>query len=146
VERALAEGRPLSLLIVDIDHFKQVNDTLGHDTGDQLLRVFAQRMRDSVRATDTVSRLAGDEFTVLLEGVTGADEAAGVAAKLVEALREPVVLGGRCVYVTVSAGLAMGREGDTEDGLLRRADEAMYEAKRAGRDRHALLPVLTAEA
>jgi diguanylate cyclase (GGDEF)-like protein/PAS domain S-box-containing protein len=137
---------PLALVFVDVDHFKQVNDTLGHDIGDQLLKVFAQRMQDCVRSSDTVSRLAGDEFTVLLEGVTGADEAAGVAAKLVEALREPVVLGGRCVYVTVSAGLAMGREGDTEDGLLRRADEAMYEAKRAGRDRHALLPVLTAEA
>lgn len=126
---------PMALLFLDIDHFKTVNDTLGHEAGDQLLKVFATRMREGVRQSDTVSRLAGDEFTVILEGLRGADAARARAAKLVEMLRAPIPLGGKMHVITVSVGIAMQRHAETDDAdLLRRADAALYEAKRRGRN------------
>jgi diguanylate cyclase (GGDEF)-like protein/PAS domain S-box-containing protein len=124
----------MALMFLDIDHFKTVNDTLGHEAGDQLLKVFATRMRDCVRQSDTVARLAGDEFTVILEGLRGADDAKALASKLVETLRAPIALGGKLFVITASVGVAMW-SGETDDAeLLRRADAALYEAKRRGRD------------
>ncbi len=127
---------PMALLFLDVDFFKHINDTLGHEAGDQLLRVFAQRMTSTVRQTDTVARLAGDEFTIILEGLGGVHDAKAVAGKLVATLSEPIALAGRCFQVTASIGIAMAREGDTEDPLLRRADEALYAAKKHGRNRY----------
>jgi diguanylate cyclase (GGDEF)-like protein/PAS domain S-box-containing protein len=125
----------MALLFLDIDHFKNINDTLGHEAGDQLLKVFATRMRECVRQSDTVARLAGDEFTVILEGLRGADDAKTLARKLVEMLRAPIALGGKLFVITVSVGIAMQRDGETDDAeLLRRADAALYEAKRRGRN------------
>jgi len=125
----------MALLFLDIDHFKTVNDTLGHEAGDQLLKVFATRMRDCVRQSDTVARLAGDEFTVILEGLRGADDAKALASKLVETLRTPIALAGKLFVITTSVGIAMWRDGETDDAeLLRRADAALYEAKRRGRN------------
>jgi diguanylate cyclase (GGDEF)-like protein/PAS domain S-box-containing protein len=138
LQQALAPPRPASpmaLLFLDIDHFKTINDTLGHEAGDRLLKVFAQRMRASVRQSDMAARLAGDEFTIVLEGVRDWADAKGVAHKLVEALREPIVLAGRCFEITASVGIAMSIGGETDDAaLLRRADAALYEAKRRGRN------------
>jgi len=126
----------MALLFLDVDHFKTINDTLGHEAGDQLLKVFATRMRDCVRQTDTVARLAGDEFTVVLEGMRGADDAKALASKLIETLRAPIALAGKLFVVTSSIGIAMWRDGETDDTeLLRRADAALYEAKRRGRNR-----------
>jgi len=126
----------VALLFLDIDHFKTVNDTLGHEAGDQLLKVFAARMRDGVRNSDTVARLAGDEFTVILEGLRGVEDACTLAGQLVELLRAPIDLGGKLFVITASVGVAMQRDGETDDAeLLRRADLALYEAKRRGRDR-----------
>jgi diguanylate cyclase (GGDEF)-like protein len=126
----------MALLFLDIDHFKTINDTLGHEAGDQLLKVFATRMRECVRQTDTVARLAGDEFTVILEGLRGADDAKALASKLIETLRTPIALAGKLFVITSSVGIAMWRVGETDDtGLLRRADAALYEAKRQGRNR-----------
>lgn len=128
---------PLALLFLDIDHFKTVNDTLGHEAGDQLLKEFASRMRASMRQSDTIARLAGDEFTVILEGLRDADDAKKLAAKLVEKLRAPTALAGRMLEVTASVGVALWNAGDTDDAeLLRRADAALYEAKRRGRNRY----------
>lgn len=125
----------MALLFLDIDHFKNINDTLGHEAGDQLLKVFATRMRDCVRQSDTVARLAGDEFTVILEGLRGADDAKALASKLVETLRAPIALGGKLFVITASVGIAMQGDGETDDAeLLRRADAALYEAKRRGRN------------
>ena len=125
----------MSLLFLDIDHFKNINDTLGHEAGDQLLKVFATRMRDCVRQSDTVARLAGDEFTVILEGLRGADDAKALASKLVDTLRAPIALGGKLFVITASVGVALQRDGETDDAeLLRRADTALYEAKRRGRN------------
>ena len=133
--RRTTRGSTMALLFLDIDHFKTVNDTLGHEAGDQLLKVFATRMRDCVRHSDIVARLAGDEFTVILEGLDGADDAKAVASKLVETLRAPVALAGKLVEITISIGIAMPRDGQTDDAeLLGRADAALYEAKRRGRN------------
>ncbi len=126
---------PMALLFLDVDHFKNINDTLGHEAGDQLLKTFATRMRECVRQSDTVARLAGDEFTIILEGLHDADDAKTLAGKLVEMLRAPIVLAGKLVVVTASVGIAMQGDSDTDDaGILRRADAALYEAKRRGRN------------
>ena len=128
-------GKPMALLFLDIDHFKTVNDTLGHEAGDQLLKVFAARMQSAVRQSDTVARLAGDEFTIILEGLNGLADAQMLANKLVEKLREPIALAGKSLEITVSIGVAVCTPGELDDAaLLRRADAALYEAKRRGRN------------
>lgn len=138
LQRAMARSTrsgSMALLFLDIDHFKNINDTLGHEAGDQLLKIFATRMRDCVRQSDTVARLAGDEFTVILEGLRGARDARALAGKLVEMLRAPIALGGNLFVITASVGIAMQGDGETDDAeLLRRADAALYEAKRRGRN------------
>jgi diguanylate cyclase (GGDEF)-like protein len=128
---------PMALLFLDVDHFKMINDTLGHEAGDQLLKVFAQRMLESVRQPDMVARLAGDEFTIVLEGLRDAADAKALANRIVETLREPIALAGRTLEITVSVGVAMCVPGETDDAaLLRRADLALYEAKRRGRNEY----------
>jgi diguanylate cyclase (GGDEF)-like protein/PAS domain S-box-containing protein len=132
--RCTGEAR-MALLFLDIDRFKEINDTLGHEAGDQVLSAFAVRMREMVRQTDTVARLAGDEFTLILGGLRGPADAVALAGKLVETLRDPITAGGRLLEVTASIGVAMCRPGETDEaGLLRRADAALYEAKRRGRN------------
>lgn len=133
--RAARNRIPVTLLFLDIDHFKRVNDTLGHEAGDDLLKAFARRLTTPLRQSDTVSRLAGDEFTVILEGVRNTVDARAIAHKLVMAGRGPVGLAAHDVDVTTSVGMARSRVGETDGGaLLRRADAALYEAKRCGRD------------
>jgi diguanylate cyclase (GGDEF)-like protein/PAS domain S-box-containing protein len=128
-------GSTIAVLFLDIDHFKTINDTLGHEAGDQLLKVFAQRMRASVRQTDLVARLAGDEFTVILEALHDERDASVIARKLVEALREPIALAGKLFEITASVGVALCSPSETDEAaLLRRADVALYEAKRRGRN------------
>ncbi len=137
--RATRSGQTLALLYLDLDHFKQVNDTHGHEAGDALLRVTAGRLKACVRAIDTVARLGGDEFTVILEGLTGRGDAEAIAAKLVESMRAPVTIGGVVVIGSTSVGVALMRRGENDAAaFLRRADEALYEAKRRGRDRFAV--------
>lgn len=134
MQRASADHR-MALMFLDVDHFKRINDTLGHAAGDRLLMVFAQRMRDCVRHSDAVARLAGDEFTILLEGLRDAAAARTLADTLVETLRAPIDLDGQIVHTTVSIGVAMWTEGEHNgEALLRRADLALYEAKRRGRN------------
>jgi len=123
-----ARSKPMALLFLDVDRFKSINDTFGHEAGDKLLKVFAGRMQGAVRQSDTVARLAGDEFTIILEQLGSVADARAIAAKLVESLRQPVALAGRMVEVTASIGVAMCAPGDSDDAaLLRRADEALYE-------------------
>ena len=145
IERARRSGKTMALLFLDIDHLKGVNDSQGHGAGDELLRIAAKRLLAAVRSVDTVARLAGDEFTVILEGLAAPADAEAVAMKLVEAMRPPMRLGGSLVHVSTSVGLALLEPGDSDPAsLLRRADEALYEAKRAGRDRYAISPVAMA--
>ncbi len=137
--RAERSGRMLGLLFLDLDHFKRVNDTHGHQTGDTLLRITAERVAGCVRASDTVARLGGDEFTVVLEGLASFADAEVIAGKIVEAMRLPAVIDGATITGSTSVGIAFMRPGETDAAaLLRRSDEALYEAKRRGRDRFAV--------
>ncbi|MEN3273105.1 MAG: hypothetical protein V7636_1866 [Actinomycetota bacterium] len=131
---AAFDGRPVSLLFVDLDRFKNVNDTLGHGAGDELIRMVAARLRDVMRASDTLARLGGDEFVVLLPDAH-ADVAHRVADRIAEVLRAPFTLAGREVYISCSIGIASAPyDGNTYEALLGRADAAMYEAKARGRN------------
>jgi diguanylate cyclase (GGDEF)-like protein/PAS domain S-box-containing protein len=135
--RCRRSGGQLAVLYLDLDRFKEVNDSLGHAAGDALLHDFAQRLRVSVRASDTVARFGGDEFVVLLEDVKEPENALRVAEKIIEEARRPLQLHGKEVVATASVGLAYG-DGRDEEALLKRADAALYEAKAAGRDRYRL--------
>jgi diguanylate cyclase (GGDEF)-like protein len=131
----LAAGEPGALLFVDLDRFKQVNDTLGHAAGDRLLATTAERIRAELRAPDLAGRFGGDEFAVLMCGPTEVRDAIGLGERLVRALSRPVVIDGRRAGVGASVGIAMSVGGEDPAELMRRADIAMYQAKRNGRDR-----------
>jgi diguanylate cyclase (GGDEF)-like protein/PAS domain S-box-containing protein len=123
------------LMFIDLDRFKQVNDTLGHHIGDLLLQGVAQRIKDCVRESDTVARLAGDEFTVLLPHVEKREDAAAVAGKIVAALAEPFLLDGHDVRSGGSIGIAIyPADAGSDEALLQCADTAMYAAKQQGRN------------
>lgn len=138
VKRATHGGDPVSSLMIDIDHFKKINDNFGHDIGDEVLREFAVRLASNVRAIDLPCRYGGEEFTVIMPGARLED-----AQRVAERIRLHVagspfrVAGGKeLLTVTISVGVATtAGEGDTPDLLLKRADEAVYEAKAAGRNR-----------
>jgi len=138
MRRAKRAGWPLGLLFLDLDLFKRVNDSLGHDAGDRLLRVAAERIRRAVREADQLFRMGGDEFTVLLEDVRGPEEAAMVAARMLEAIAEPLQLQHHEISVTASVGIALYPRDDTVgERLVKSADTAMYRAKELGRNRYA---------
>ena len=130
-------GKAVAVLFVDLDGFKRVNDSLGHYAGDRLLIAIANKLRACVRPEDTVARLSGDEFAMLLEDVTGAKDATLVAERLVDQLRTPFALEGREVYAGASVGISLGTSAEDRPGdLLRNADLALYEAKRRGKGRY----------
>jgi diguanylate cyclase (GGDEF)-like protein len=129
----LARG---ALLYIDLDHFKRVNDSVGHAAGDQLLQVTAQRLRACVKETDTVARMGGDEFTVILRNIADPDAARSVAMRVTQALQMPVNVADRDHYVRASIGITLFPEdGASIDELMRNADTAMYRAKDLGRGR-----------
>jgi diguanylate cyclase (GGDEF)-like protein/PAS domain S-box-containing protein len=132
--QAAASGHTLALLFVDIDHFKRVNDSLGHLAGDALLQVVALRITGALRSTDLVARFAGDEFVVLLGGEQRHADIKEVADKLLGVIEAPIELDGREISVTPSIGVALyPQDGDTPAELLKHADTAMYHAKAKGR-------------
>ncbi|ANK72072.1 MULTISPECIES: PleD family two-component system response regulator [Ensifer] len=138
MDRAAARGRPLSICMTDIDRFKQVNDTYGHDVGDEVLREFANRIRTTVRGADLACRFGGEEFIVVMPD-TSAEMAAGVAERLrtiIESLPFAIPQADGPLKVTASMGIATLRPGsDTAEALLKRADMALYQAKHEGRNR-----------
>jgi len=140
VEHALALSRRtqerLAVLMIDLDNFKNVNDSQGHDVGDRLLQTAAQRLVKCTRAADTVARLGGDEFAVLLEGISTVEQAERIAASVTEAFRVPIAIDGNEMLVTASVGVAFSEAGDDTENVLRNADIAMYNAKSAGKGRH----------
>ncbi len=125
----------VALLYLDLDDFKDVNDTLGHAAGDALLEVIAERLRQVVRSDDLVARLGGDEFAMLFQGPEAFAHALTVGERVVDTVAEPVEVNGTLVHVGASVGLATSRDGSDLDGLMREADEAMYTAKRLGKNR-----------
>ena len=135
--QALRTRTNLTLLFIDLDHFKTVNDTLGHSAGDDLLITVAERLRNCLRASDTAARFGGDEFVVLLHA-TSADAATVVAKRIVDAITAPIMAGDTEVFIGASIGIAASDWGAVSaDELLRNADVAMYRAKRAGRGQYA---------
>ena len=139
ISQARRDGKCLAVMYLDLDGFKDVNDTLGHDVGDLLLVQFAQRLKAAVRASDTVCRQGGDEFVVLLPGLDGAEPACSVACKILASCDLPFELAGRVLQIGLSGGIALyPQHGDTFDALSRHADSAMYAAKRGGRMRFML--------
>jgi diguanylate cyclase (GGDEF)-like protein/PAS domain S-box-containing protein len=134
LDRSDRTGQAMALAYLDLDRFKAINDEFGHEGGDKVLVEFARRLETSVRTTDFVARLAGDEFVIVLENLADAGDAEQVARKILAAMPAPVHLGGREVPLSTSIGLAMRKPGGADaDALLRDADRALYEAKGAGR-------------
>lgn len=133
--RARRRPQTLAVLFIDLDGFKAVNDDLGHAAGDQLLQEVAARLLQCVRTTDCVCRLAGDEFTVILEGAGHPEEVHRIGQRIVERVSAEITLAGKAVRVTPSIGAAVSRADESDEALCARADSAMYQAKRTGKAR-----------
>ncbi|TVM04216.1 MAG: hypothetical protein CV087_00810 [Candidatus Brocadia sp. WS118] len=135
--RAHRMNEMLAVLFVDLDRFKAINDALGHTMGDQLLREVADRLKSCVRDEDTVSRFAGDEFTILVLGITQTDHVATIAGKILDAFKRTWIISNHELYITASIGIALyPNHGDSAETLLRNADAAMYYAKEQGRNNY----------
>jgi diguanylate cyclase (GGDEF)-like protein/PAS domain S-box-containing protein len=149
LERALSSarrtGRDTAVLLLDLDHFKQVNDVLGHASGDEVVVAAAQLIRETVRAEDVVGRLGGDEFLVIVRDIDDPTQSIRMAQQLLEAFRAPFRLTSHDVYATASVGIALSRGQSTAADLVREADTAMYLAKAEGRDRVRLFDEALAE-
>ncbi|HSF25808.1 MAG TPA: diguanylate cyclase, partial [Blastocatellia bacterium] len=137
IARGHRNGRLFALMFLDLDRFKSINDTLGHDAGDELLKAVAERLRDCVREEDTVARLGGDEFTVILEEIRDPEDAALVARKILAALTPPVMLNRVETFITTSIGITIyPSDSEDLDSLIKNADVAMYRAKEGGKNQH----------
>jgi diguanylate cyclase (GGDEF)-like protein/PAS domain S-box-containing protein len=138
--RSRRQGSAVALMYMDIDHFKRVNDGHGHAAGDEVLRVFGQRLGACVRSGDLVARLGGDEFVVLIEDLSAPETAEAIAAKLIEAMSEGIAVEGTVLHVTASIGIAYSAHPAVTKALMAAADAALYAAKSAGRNTWQLLP------
>ena len=128
-------AKPLAVLFVDLDHFKQLNDSLGHSIGDRVLQSVANLLRSATRESDTVARLGGDEFVILIEQLDDPGRVVAVLHKLHERFQLPMLLDGHEVKVQASMGVSLfPRDGDDIESLVQQADRAMYVAKNAGRN------------
>lgn len=133
--RAERNGKHVALMFLDLDRFKIINDSLGHDGGDQVLKVVAERLRSRMRKSDTVARLGGDEFTVILEGIGTVQDATNVAQELLQIVAQPIMVQDQELFVTPSIGIAIHPQyGKDSETLIKNADMAMYRAKRQGRN------------
>jgi diguanylate cyclase (GGDEF)-like protein len=135
LERAQEKGDALCAVMADLDHFKEINDTYGHLVGDRVLHDVATRMVTGARGSDIVGRYGGEEFLIIFEGAT-LDVARDLAERIrIRVLADPFIENSEQLFVTVSLGVAAAREGEDAEALISRADQAMYEAKAAGRNR-----------
>ena len=135
IERAKRYNHPLSLILLDIDFFKKINDTYGHDVGDLVLKTVSQIVLENIRKSDLFARIGGEEFAILLPD-TSKDKAILVAEKLRETIEKtPIILpNGKQIKVTISLGVTSLKKDDNESSFIKRADEALYDAKKSGRN------------
>ena len=125
----------VAVFFLDLDRFKEINDTYGHDAGDEVLKVFAQRLKESIRAEDTLARMGGDEFMIIIEDHINPDTSAVVAQKIVDAMKEPIELEADTIKLSTSIGIALySKDAEEAQELIKNADLAMYDAKQSGRD------------
>jgi diguanylate cyclase (GGDEF)-like protein len=135
VEKAKRQESEFALFFIDLDRFKQINDSLGHEFGDKVLQVVSKKLQGLVRREDSISRLGGDEFTILVEDLKHEIDVSSLAQKILSALCEPIILDGHTLYVTTSMGVSIFPNDDTDpSNLLKYADAAMYKAKDEGRN------------
>ncbi|SFI29372.1 diguanylate cyclase [Bosea sp. OK403] len=143
-DRTRRYSQSFSVLYLDLDHFKAVNDTLGHAADDELLRQIARRLKAAARSSDIVARLSGDEFALIQTPLTEQAEACALALRLVETVAAPVMIDGREIRVGVSVGVTICKPpGDEPDALLQKADRELYAAKEAGRGRYSISSIAT---
>ncbi len=136
IKKSQRSGLPLALLFIDLDHFKEINDTRGHEAGDLLLKQVGRRLQGHVRESDTVARLGGDEFTVTLADLHDIDSVTDIAQKLCEDMARPFMVGDELAYISASIGITVyPRDAGNASDLLRNADQAMYRSKERGRNR-----------
>lgn len=136
-EGGLFTSEPFSLLFIDLDNFKRINDSLGHNAGDELLTIVAQRLKSCIRRTDIIARLGGDEFCIILEDMAHRDDYSIVAENVLQTLRQPIVLQRNEVIISASIGIVSApKDGSNSQELLQNADIAMYEAKALGRNKY----------
>lgn len=144
--RAHREEKLVAIMYLDLDHFKTINDGMGHHAGDELLKAVAKRITSCLRDVDTVSRLGGDEFAVILESIPHIDNATIVAEKIIDVMQEPYGVDGHDVHITISIGITIYPMDDKDlASLLKDADQAMYRAKQAGRNNYQLFGAEMAE-
>ncbi len=130
----------MAVLFLDLDRFKTINDSLGHDKGDQVLTTVSSRLVACMRDGDTVARLGGDEFVILLNNLTREEDAATIASKIIACFQQPLAVNDHELYITASIGISLyPQDGDDGNALLKNADTAMYRAKDTGRNSFAVL-------
>lgn len=132
---AKRNNKKLAVMLADLDHFKNINDAMGHSVGDKLLQEVGKRLTKSLRKTDTVARMGGDEFLLLLPDISKSEAVTRLAKKILESMRKPFMLDGRKIYITASIGISIfPKDGAVPNTLIKRADMAMYKAKENGRN------------
>ena len=135
IKQARRHGSKIGVLFLDLDHFKSINDSMGHEVGDELLIEVARRLKGQIRQTDTLARLGGDEFVIVLDGIDDNDVVVAITQNLLQSMETPIELSEQSFYVTISAGVAIyPDDGETPENLLKHADTAMYQAKDDGRN------------
>ncbi|MCU7940895.1 MAG: diguanylate cyclase [gamma proteobacterium symbiont of Bathyaustriella thionipta] len=135
IKKSRRNNTRMALLFIDLDHFKEINDSLGHAVGDEILKVVTNRLRDILRNEDSIARLGGDEFTIILEDIIHGHDASRLAQKILEVLSQPVTIEDNLLYVSSSIGISLyPDDGDRAEDLLKYADAAMYKAKDEGRN------------
>ncbi|MBF0466573.1 MAG: diguanylate cyclase [Nitrospirae bacterium] len=137
LKAARRSNHTMAVLVIDLDDFKSVNDNMGHDGGDMLLREAAKRLSECIRESDTAARLGGDEFAILLINLSAPDDTDVVAAKIIHSLGSPYLINRKCCKTGASIGISLfPADGDTEETLLKKADIAMYRAKEHGKNQY----------